>query len=252
MNPHSLDDRITALAPVPEQLEQEWAQATLARILADRPAQQTRWRDRRALVAVAIAGALTVGTGTAVAAAGFGPVDAVKDALIAFGKEPNTTGNNIGTLHTPRLVAEFRRSNGEYFAFWIATSSSGAVCYAYSDVSWNGDGIPSPNQLEYGCGGDVSDSADPDRVMPLERPEQLGGFFKDEAEPILYGVSPYPGAAAVHVHGLGVDATLPVREDSHGYGSTLPGATGADSLTLTFLDSAGLTLGTRTVVAPVG
>jgi hypothetical protein len=252
MNTHSTEDRITALAPVPEQLDQEWAQATLARILADSPPQQARWRDRRPLVALAVAGALTVGTGTAVAAAGFGPVDAVKDVLIAFGKEPNTTGNNIGTLHTPRLVAEFRRSNGENFSFWIATSSSGAVCYAYSDASWDGKGIPSASQLEYGCGGDVSDSTDPDRAIPLERPDQLGGFFKDEAEPILYGVSPYADAVAVRVQGAGVEETLPVRADSHGYGSALPGATGADSLTLTFLDAAGQTLGTRTVVAPVG
>jgi hypothetical protein len=252
MNPHSMEDRITALAPVPEQLDQEWAQATLARILADSPPQQTRWRERRPLVALAVAGALTVGTGTAVAAANFGPVDAVKDVLIAFGKEPNTSANNIGTLHTPRLVAEFRRSNGDNFAFWIATSSSGAVCYASSDASWNGEGIPSRSQLEYGCGGDVLDSTDPNRITPLERPDQLGGFFKDEAEPILYGVSPYADAVTVRAQGLGVDVTLPVREDSHGYGSTVPGATGADSLTLTFLGAAGQTLGTKTVVAPVG
>ena len=252
MNTHSMEDRITALAPVPEQLDQEWAQATLARILANSPPQQTRWRDRRPLVALAIAGALTVGTGTAVAAAGSGPADVVKDVLIAFGKEPNTSANGIGTLHTPRLVADFRRSNGDNFAFWIATSSSGAVCYAYSDASWDGEGIPSTSQLEYGCGGDMVDPTDPDRIIPLERPDQLGGFFKDDPEPILYGVSPYPDAVTVQVQGPGVEKTLPVREDSHGYGAAMPEAAGADSLTLTFLDAGGQALGTRTMVAIAG
>jgi hypothetical protein len=251
MNPHALEDRITALAPVPEQLDQAWAEATLSRILSDKT-QHARSRDRRAIAAIAIAGALTVGTGTAVAAKGFGSVDAVRDLLIAYGKQPNTSAHDIGTLGTPRLVAQFRRSNGDNFAFWIATSSSGAVCFAYSDASWNGEGAPTPSQLEYGCGGEVVDSADPTRPIPLERPEQLGGFFKDEAEPILYGVSPYAEAAAVQVHGTGVDVTLPVRSDSHGYGSTLPTASDAESLTLTFLDAAGRALGTRTVVAPVG
>ncbi|MGY2875646.1 hypothetical protein ACVW00_002836 [Marmoricola sp. URHA0025 HA25] len=249
MNTHTLDDRIAALAPAPEALDQEWARATLADILADSPPRPLGLRNSRRLAAIGVAGVITLGTG--VAAAGFGSIDAVKDTLLGFASQPNTTGNGIGTLHTPQLVAEFRRSNGKLFAFWIATSSSGKVCFAYSDASWDGEGTPTAKQLEYGCGIDVSDPSDPDRVIPLERPDQLGGFFKDE-EPILYGVSPYPDSAEVQVRGVGVDLTLPVRADSHGYGTSLPDAGGADSLTLTFLDSAGRTLGTRTVVAPVG
>jgi hypothetical protein len=252
MNTQSLEERITALAPVPEQLEQEWAQAAVARILADDPPAAPRRRDRRRLAALAVAGVLTVSAGTAVAAASTGSIGAVKDVLLDFGRQPNTTGNNIGTLNTPMLVAQFRRGNGELFSFWIATSSKGAVCVAYSDGSWDGEGTPTARQLEYGCGGEIVDPTRKDHAIPLERPDQVGGFFKDEAEPILYGVSPYPGATQVHVQGVGVDRTLPLRADSHGYGSALPEATGADSLDLTFLDPAGQVLGTETVIAPVG
>jgi hypothetical protein len=251
MSTRSMEDRITALAPVPEELDQEWVNATLAGILADNPPLQSRWRRRRRLAPMAVAGVLTVSTGTAVAAGG-DPIGAVRDVLLAFSKEPNTTGNDIGTLGTPRLVAEFRRDNGELFAFWIATSSSGEVCYAYSDANWDGEGTPTASQLEHGCAGEVSDPSDPNHVVPLERPDQLGGFFKDDGEPILYGVSPYRDAVVVRVQGSGVDRTLPLRADSLGYGSTLPGASRAESLTLTFLDSAGHTLGSKTVVAPVG
>ena len=252
MTRHSVDDRITALAPVPEQPDPEWAQAALARILADEPPPQPRRSARRRLSTIAVAGILTAGTGAAVAAATLDPIDAVRETLLGFGEEPNTTGDDIGTLHDPELVAEFRRDNGELFAFWIATTSSGEVCYAYSDARWDGVGAPTSSQLEYGCGGAVSDPSAPGEVIPLERPDQLGGFFKDEGEPVLYGVSPYRGAVQVHVQGVGVDRTLPLRADSLGYGAALPGATHAESLTLTFLDPAGRVLGGKTVVAPVG
>jgi hypothetical protein len=244
MNTHSLDDRIAALAPVPESLDEEWARVALTDILAAAP-RQPRRRNRRRIAVIAVAGALTISTGTAVAA-GLDSIDDVKDALLAFSEEPNTTGNGIGTLHTPRLVAEFPRSDGRLFSFWFATTSSGKVCFAYRD-----GGPTPPSPLEYGCAVDVADPTDPDHILRLERPDQLGGFFKDD-EPILYGVSPYAGTVQVRVQGEGVDQTLPVRADSLGYGAAMPSAAGADSLTLTFLDAAGRALGARTVVAPVG
>jgi len=252
MNTHSLDERITALAPVPEHLDEQWADATLARILADTPTSTKRRRDRRRLAALAVAGVLTISTGTAVAAANMGSIGAVKDVLLKFGDEPNTTANDIGTLGTPELVAQFRRGDGRLFAFWIAISSKGVICDAYSDGAWDGEGVPTAKQLEYGCSGEVVDPTQVDTPIPLERPDQVGGFFKDEAEPILYGVSPYADAVEVHVQGTGVDRTLPLRADSHGFGSALPEATGADSLTLTFLDRSGQPLGSRTYIAPVG
>jgi len=252
MNTHMLDDRISALAPVPEGLDQEWADATLDRILADTPTSKPRRRDRRRLAAIAVGGILAVTTGTAVAAASMGSIGAVEDVLLKFGREPNTTGNDIGTLGTPELVAQFRRGDGRLFAFWIATSSKGVICVAYSDGAWDGEGAPTPKQLEYGCSGEVVDPTQVDTPIPLERPDQVGGFFKDEAEPILYGVSPYPDATQVHVQGVGVDRTLPLRADSHGFGSALPEASGADSLTLTFLDATGQPLGSTTYIAPVG
>ena len=250
MNTHSLEERISALAPVPEGLDEEWAEATLALVLAEAP--QRRRRDRRRLAVVAVAGALTISTGTAVAAASMGSIGEVRDVLLTFMEQPNTTGNNIGTLGTPELVAEFRRADGRLFALWIATSSKGAICVASSDGSWDGEGAPTAKQLEYGCAGEVVDPTQVDTPIPLERPDQVGGFFKDEAEPILYGVSPYPDAVAVRVQGNGVNRTLPLRADSHGFGSALPEATGADSLTLTFLDAAGQPIGSRTYIAPVG
>jgi hypothetical protein len=251
MSTHSLEGRIIALAPVPEGLDEEWADATLARILLD-DGPLPRRRDRRRLAVIAMAGVLTVSTGTAIAAANAGSIGAVKDVLLDFMDQPNTTGNNIGTLGTPELVAKFRRGDGRLFTFWIATSSKGAVCVAYSDGSWDGEGAPTVKQLEYGCGGEVVDPTQVDTPIPLERPDQVGGFFKDEAEPILYGVSPYADAVEVHVQGTGVDRTLPLRADSHGFGSALPEATEADSVTLTFLDRAGQALGSRTYIAPVG
>jgi hypothetical protein len=87
--------------------------------------------------------------------------------------------------------------------------------------------------------------------VELTRPDQLGGFFKDE-DPMVYGVSPYADAVAVRVVGNGVDRTLPVRSDSHGYGAVVPEAANAKAVTLTFLDGAGQVLGTKRVIAPVG
>lgn len=252
MNQHSADERFTALAPIPERLDQEWANATLARILADEQTTRPRRRVSRPLAAVAVAGALTLSAGAAVAIAGDDPIHTVKDALLGFQDEPNTTGNDVGTIQDPQLVAQFTRSNGDVFAVWIAKTSSGAVCSASSGDGWDGVGSPSPDQLEYGCGGQIVDPADPShRSIPLERPDQLGGYFKDFGGPIIYGVSPYADATSVRVQGQGIDRTLPVRADSLGYGTDLPGAHAA-SVTLTFLDSAGHVLGSKTVIAPVG
>lgn len=256
MNEHSIDDRITALAPLAEQLDQEWAESTLARIVADESPRRAPRRTRRRVAAIAVTGALTLTTGAAVAAAaGEGPFDTVKDVLLDFADQPNTSGNDVGTIHDPLLVAQVEQSNGVVFAVWIATTSSGDICSASttSDATWDGGGSPAPGDLEYGCGEYVVDLYDPDpnTIIRLERPDQLGNFFEEGGGPVLYGISPYPDAVAVHVHGAGVDRTLPVREDSLGYGAALPGATDAASMELTFSDAAGRTLGSRTLFAPV-
>jgi hypothetical protein len=116
---------------------------------------------------------------------------------------------------------------------------------------WNGEGTPREDQLEYGCGGEVW--VGPNRPpQELTRPDQVGGFFKDYETPILYGISAYPDAVTVEVEGRGVERTLPVRPDSHGYGAALPEADDAAAVILTFLDADGETLGSKRVVAPVG
>ena len=92
----------------------------------------------------------------------------------------------------------------------------------------------------------------PGRTAELARVDQLGGFFKDSGGPIVYGISPYSAAVRAHVQGLGVDRTLPIRSDSHGYGAAIPEASGARAVTITFLDGAGHLLGSKRRVAPVG
>ena len=250
MNKHSIDDRIAALAPLPQHLDQEWANATLALILADEPSPKSRWRAPRRLTTLAVAGILTVGTGAAVAAATMDdPIDVVKDTLLDFYEEPNTSGNDVGTIHDPQLVAKVERSNGHVFGVWIATTSSGEICDAQtvSDSTWDGVGAPAPSDLEYGCAADIVDPTDPGKIIRRERPDQLGGFFfREGGDTILYGISPYSDAVAVRVEGPGVDRTLPLRADSLGYGAALPEATGMPSLKLTFLDSAGNVVGSRT------
>lgn len=239
---------ITALAPARRPLDPEWSQTTLASILSeDRLPAPGRRRARRLVVAGVVAGALSVST--AAVAAG-GPEEAVKQVLTRFTEQPNTSGNDIGELHDPQLVAEFQTEDG-LFAFWVATSSRGGVCVAMSDGDWDGQGAPSPDQLGmYGCGGEIY--AGPGRPPEeLTRPDQVGGFFKD-TEPMVYGVSPYADAVAVRVRGEGVDRTLPVRADSHGYGAAVPEAAEARAVTLTFLGSDGQVLGTKHEVAPVG
>ena len=247
------EDKITALKPTPETFEPTWSSLTLAGILADTQEPEAVsapwWRSgRRRTVTLVATGVLALTTGAAVAVGG--PTQVVKDAILSFSKQPNTTGNGLGVLEEPSLVAQFRTERGN-FAFWIATSTSGKICYASSDGAWDGEGTPTRSQLEYGCGGDYL-SHDGVRVEPLTRPDQLGGFFKDDAGPLIYGVSPYPNAVTVHVQGNGVDRTLTLREDSHGYGTALPEASGADALTLTFLDATGSELGSTRWVAPVG
>jgi hypothetical protein len=246
-------DTITALAPAPEPFAPKWSATTLAEILAEGPesarAAAPWWRrTRRRAIALVATGVVTVTAGTAVAVGG--PVEVVRDAILDFSNQPNTTGNGLGKLDSPELVAQFDIPSG-IFAIWIATSSSGKVCYASSDGVWDGEGTPTRSELEYGCGGEVL-TPDAQSTEPLTRPEQLGGFFKDTDGPIVYGVSPYPEAVRVRVQGAGVDRTLPLRADSHGYGAAIPEATDATAVTLTFLDDAGRELGTRRWVAPVG
>ena len=249
-------DRISALAPTPEAFEPEWSRDTLGTILAEGPAPARAphpwWRgSRRRAAALVAAAAVALSAGTAVA--GGGPVEVVKNALQDFSKQPNTTANGLGRLNDPELVAKFRAKNG-IFALWAATSSSGKVCFAMADGTWDGEGLPTRSQLGYGCGGELVDRTDPDRTTELTRPEQLGGFFKDSGGPIVYGISPYPEAVSVRVRGRGVDRTLPIRPDSHGFGAAIPEASRATAITVTFLDHAGRVLGPGPArwVAPVG
>ncbi len=247
-------DQIALLAPTPEPFEQEWSRDTLATILADGPAPAPRqrhwWRNtRRRTAALVAAGVMALTAGTAVA--GAGPIQVVRDAILDFSKQPNTTGNGLGRLHEPQLIAKFRTKNG-IFAFWVATSSNGKVCFADADGTWDGAGLPTRKELDYGCGGEIIDPSAPDKTMELTRPEQLGGFFKDSDGPLLYGLSPYPDAVSVRVQGPGVDRTLPIRSDYHGFGAAIPEASRATAVTLTFLDAAGSRLGSKRWIAPVG
>ena len=244
------DGILTALAPAHEPLDPAWSQATLAGILSTgRPAPIRRRRRRTALVALAAA---CVSLSTAAAVGVGGPQDAIEHLLTGFIQEPNTTGNGLGELDDPELVAQFVTPAGGVFAIWVATPVSGTgVCYAMADGTWDGQGTPTKDQLDYGCGGEVW--AGPGKPPEeLARPEQLSGFFKDSDGPLIYGISPYADAVAVRVEGPGVDRTLPVRADSHGYGDALPEAGGAAAVRLTFVDASGRELGSTRFVAPVG
>jgi hypothetical protein len=242
------DDLVTALAPAPEPFEAEWSRATLAGILAADPGHPARSRrGRRLALAGVAAGVLALGTTAAVAAGG--PEDAVKSLLTQFRSQPNTLSDDTA-LHDPMLVAQFETSHGVY-AVWVATSAAGQVCSADTDGTWDGTGTPTKEEIgDYGCGGEVLVGNGP-RVEELTRPDQLGGFFKD-TDPLIYGVSPYADAVSVRVLGDGVDRTLPVRSDSHGYGAALPEAAHARAVTLTFFDAAGQELGSKRLVAPIG
>ncbi len=250
MNEPFTADRFSALAPVPEHLDQEWADATLARILADAPPAPSRGQHRRRLAAAGVTGVLTLSAGAAFAS-GLDPIGVVKDTLLDFADDPNTTGSDVGTIYDPQLVTQFERSNGQIFAVWIARTSTGEICDAQtvSDAAWDGGGSLEPSDLEYGCAGDFVDPSYPDQVIQRERPDQLGAFFTEAGDTILYGISPHAEAVAVRVQGGGVDRVLRVRADSLGYGAALPGAANAGSLELTFLDPAGRTLGSKTVFA---
>lgn len=245
-------DLVAALAPAPPPLDPAWSEATLARILredrATAQADQVRRRRARRRTAIGLGLAFsTVGTATAVALGD--PTEVVSRVIEDFARQPNTTGNGLGELDDPELVAQFDTAHG-VFAFWAATSSTGKVCYAMSDGQWDGTGTPTEDELEYGCGGQIWVGPD----MPsqeLTSPEQLGGYFTD-SEPLLYGVSPWPAATHVRVRAAGVDRVLPVRADSHGYGVALPEAVGVPQVTLTFLDGQGRVLGSQVRVAPVG
>jgi hypothetical protein len=238
---------ITALAPKPEPLDPAWAQEALVAILAE-PATRRRGRRTSRIAAVLVAGAVVAGAGAAGAFDGTSGV--VRSVIEDFSHQKNTTGNGLGKLEDPLLVAKFHTPAGGLFAFWLATSSSGKVCFAMSDGTWDGTGVPTKKELDYGCGGEIWTGGNSSTW--LRRPDQVGGFFKDSDGPILYGVSPYAATASVLVQGQGIDRTLPVLADSHGYGAAVPEAAGATSVELTFLDASGKVLGTKSVTAPVG
>ncbi|VXB65829.1 hypothetical protein [Nocardioides sp. AX2bis] len=247
MNHH---DTVSRLAPTPQELDPQWSTTALARILAEQPTAPPR--RRRRVVALSASGllALTAGAGTAFALSG--PGEVVKEAILGFAESPDTTGYGLGRLEDPLLVAEFDDRTG-HFALWIAGSSTGKTCYAVShgEGAWDGTGVPTEDQLEYGCDPLVV-GPDGRSTLLVTRPDQLGGFFDDQRNPIVYGVSPYADAVAVRVTGDGVDRTLPVRPDSLGYGAALPEAASTRAVRLTFLDAAGVELGSKRSVAPVG
>ena len=239
-------DQIVALAPPREPFDQDWSTATLRRIAAT--PQQSRWRSRARLIAGGLAaGVMAATAGTAVA--GVGPAGVVKDVLIDFSRQPDTSGSDIGKLHDPELVARFSTSRG-VFAVWVATSSTGKVCDA-TVSGWDGVKTPRRSELEYGCNPMILDPSDPNRVIELTRPDQLGGFLRDDdGLPIVYGVSPYAQAVQVRVQGAGVDRKLPVRVDSQGYGAAFPEVARPVDISLTFMDAAGRVLGTKRIVVP--
>ena len=123
-------------------------------------------------------------------------------------------------------------------------------------ISSNGPGegteLLDKKHFAYGCGGELVDPTAPGGTAELTRVDQLGGFFKDSDGPLIYGVSPYADAVQAHVQGPGIDRTLPVRSDSHGYGAAIPEASRARAVTVTFLDDAGRVLGSKRWVAPIG
>lgn len=239
-------DQIVALAPSREPLDPEWSAATLHRITAT--PQQSQWRPRARLIAGGLAaGVIAATAGTAVA--GIGPAGVVKDVLIDFSRQPDTSGNGLGELHNPKLVTRFSTSRG-VFAVWVATSSTGKVCDA-AVSGWDGIGVPRRSELEYGCNPMILDPNDPNRAIELTRPDQLGGFLQDDdGTPIVYGVSPYRQAVQVRVQGAGVDRKLPVRTDSHGYGAAFPDVARPVDISLTFMDAGGRVLGTKRIVVP--
>src|SRR6059058_2087507 len=103
----TIHDQITRLAPAPEPFEPGWSRDTLATIVANEqsPVRSPRswWRrPRRRLAGLVVAGAVALTAGTAVAVGG--PGEVVKNALLDFSKQPNTTGNGLGVLHDPQLV----------------------------------------------------------------------------------------------------------------------------------------------------
>lgn len=256
-------DDITALAPAPKGFEPAWSEMALAAILADGSASDAapgsvrvrspRWRTTRGRVAAVFASVVViVSAGTAVA--GEGPAQVVKDILVHFSEQPNTAANGLGQLDDPVQVARFQMRDG-VFAVWVATASDGTVCTADSDGTWDGLGLPEPAELEYACAPMVIDHRDPDRLIELTQPTQIGGYFKDDPDgPLIYGVSPYPDALLVRLRGDGVRTTLQVRSDSLGFGGALPEAspTPGAALRLTWVDDAGRVLGSERWVAPNG
>ena len=221
-------ETIHRLRPHLESLDPSWSHETLTTILAapqDRAGGRSR-RRRIALVSAALVG-IALGAGTAAAAAG---VITPADWLHSFSQD---SARDVGTIGAPSLVAEFTTTTGRDLAFWTATTSTGESCFV---ASLDGVGnAPTADAIAHGC--------DP---APSARP---GGFFKDADGPMVYGVAPYDAATHVRVTGDGVDSTLPVRPDSHGYGAALPGAGSAHRVEVTFLDADDHELGRTTLVA---
>lgn len=240
-------DHVEALAPEPEAFDRAWSERTLASITAStRPGPRGAWR-RRATAAVA-GGALVLGAGTAaMAVTGTGPFGSVEQVLGDLAQRSDTTAYGRGPVGDPVRVAAFDTPLGR-FSVWTASLADGTFCTA------EGFGTdPVAEDLDLGCGQVVLDHTDPDRVVPLDRPSRLGGFFTDgEAGPLVYGVAPYAEARWVRLEGSGVRRTLEVDPDSRGFGAALPGWDGGRTLRLTWLDARREVLGSAQWVTPVG
>ena len=154
----------------------------------------------------------------------------VHDAFQSF-SDHDGDGSRVGD---PTMVVDFTTVGGGRFTAFTATTSSGEQCTATAE-DWRPGAT---DTLAWGCGA------------PGAAP--FGGFFEDNEGPLVYGLSPYPGATSVRVTAPGVDQTLSVDPASPRYGAALPGADDVRVVTLTFLDASGAALGTITERAPRG
>ena len=206
MKTSSFEARLKAMAPVPAVPDPDWADAALARIVSDPHMQSTRRAWHRPVV-VAAASVLAVGSGTTIAAAaGVNPLAVVKDVLSGFAAEPDAAASGIGAIGDPQLVAQIQKHDGTIFAVWIATTSTGEICTASTEMDGPAAGASlTPNDVDgFGCAEYSVDPSNPGVPVQQAQADQVGNFFTEAGETILYGVSPYPDAVQVLVRGAGV------------------------------------------------
>lgn len=246
---------VRSLAPTPAHLDGAWSETTLASIIASppeadaRPVRPARRHGRRLLAGLVGAAVVTGGAAAGVAALD-GVPDVVPSTIRDFIDRPDVE-SGLGQLDDPRLVASFPTAHA-VMAVWVGTTSTGKVCYAMTDPlgTYDGDGPPTREQLEYGCGGMIV-ARDGHTITEMRTVRDLGGFMRDGSDPMVYGVGP-AGAVRVHVVGRNVDVTLPLRAESHGFGTTLPGSRHTPYLDLTFIAEDGTVVDRERWVAPIG